>query len=62
MDYPQGERAITHHAGPVRIGGWLRNWLLLLNQFIFCLVLLQRDIYNGKFYTDDILLFVLIQY
>jgi hypothetical protein len=21
MDYPQGERAITHHAGPVRIGG-----------------------------------------
>jgi hypothetical protein len=20
MDYPQGERAITHHAGPVRIG------------------------------------------
>jgi hypothetical protein len=21
MDYPQGERAITHRAGPVRIGG-----------------------------------------
>jgi hypothetical protein len=21
MDYPQGKRAITHHAGPVRIGG-----------------------------------------
>jgi hypothetical protein len=21
MDYPQGERTITHHAGPVRIGG-----------------------------------------
>jgi hypothetical protein len=21
MDYPQGERAITHHAGPVQIGG-----------------------------------------
>jgi hypothetical protein len=21
MDYPQGERAITHQAGPVRIGG-----------------------------------------
>jgi hypothetical protein len=21
MDYSQGERAITHHAGPVRIGG-----------------------------------------
>jgi hypothetical protein len=21
MDYPQGERAITHHAGPVWIGG-----------------------------------------
>jgi hypothetical protein len=21
MDYPQGERAITHHVGPVRIGG-----------------------------------------
>jgi hypothetical protein len=21
MDYPQGERAITHHTGPVRIGG-----------------------------------------
>jgi hypothetical protein len=21
MDYPQAERAITHHAGPVRIGG-----------------------------------------
>jgi hypothetical protein len=21
MDYPRGERAITHHAGPVRIGG-----------------------------------------
>jgi hypothetical protein len=21
MDYPQGEQAITHHAGPVRIGG-----------------------------------------
>jgi hypothetical protein len=21
MDYPQGERAITHHAGSVRIGG-----------------------------------------
>jgi hypothetical protein len=21
MDYPQGERAITQHAGPVRIGG-----------------------------------------
>jgi hypothetical protein len=21
IDYPQGERAITHHAGPVRIGG-----------------------------------------
>jgi hypothetical protein len=21
MDYPQGERAMTHHAGPVRIGG-----------------------------------------
>jgi hypothetical protein len=21
MDYPQGERAITHHAGPVRVGG-----------------------------------------
>jgi hypothetical protein len=21
MDYPPGERAITHHAGPVRIGG-----------------------------------------
>jgi hypothetical protein len=20
-DYPQGERVITHHAGPVRIGG-----------------------------------------
>jgi hypothetical protein len=20
MDYPQGDRAITHHAGPVRIG------------------------------------------
>jgi hypothetical protein len=20
MDYPQGERAITHHAGPVRVG------------------------------------------
>jgi hypothetical protein len=25
MDYPQGERAITHHAGPVRIGGWVAN-------------------------------------
>jgi hypothetical protein len=23
MDYPRGERAITHHAGPVRIGGYL---------------------------------------
>jgi hypothetical protein len=23
MDYPQGERAITHHAGPVRIGGYV---------------------------------------
>jgi hypothetical protein len=22
MDYPQGERAITHHASPVRIGGY----------------------------------------
>jgi hypothetical protein len=22
MDYPQGERAITHHAGLVRIGGY----------------------------------------
>jgi hypothetical protein len=21
MDYPQGERAITHHVGPVRVGG-----------------------------------------
>jgi hypothetical protein len=21
MDQPQGERAITHHAGPVRVGG-----------------------------------------
>jgi hypothetical protein len=21
MDYPQGERAITHHAGPVRVDG-----------------------------------------
>jgi hypothetical protein len=21
MDYPQGERAITHYAGPVRISG-----------------------------------------
>jgi hypothetical protein len=21
MDYPYGERAITHHVGPVRIGG-----------------------------------------
>jgi hypothetical protein len=21
MDYPQGERAINHHAGPERIGG-----------------------------------------
>jgi hypothetical protein len=21
MGFPQGERAITHHAGPVRIGG-----------------------------------------
>jgi hypothetical protein len=21
LDYPQGEWAITHHAGPVRIGG-----------------------------------------
>jgi hypothetical protein len=21
MDYPQGERAITYHSGPVRIGG-----------------------------------------
>jgi hypothetical protein len=25
MDYPQGERAITHHAGPVRIGGYVKN-------------------------------------
>jgi hypothetical protein len=23
MDYPQGKRAITHYAGPVRIGGSL---------------------------------------
>jgi hypothetical protein len=22
IDYPQGERAIAHHAGPMRIGGW----------------------------------------
>jgi hypothetical protein len=22
MDYPQGERALTHHAGPVRVGGY----------------------------------------
>jgi hypothetical protein len=22
IDCPQGERAITHHVGPVRIGGW----------------------------------------
>jgi hypothetical protein len=22
MDYTQGERAVTHHAGPVRIGGF----------------------------------------
>jgi hypothetical protein len=26
MDYPQGERAITHHAGPLRIGGWFHIW------------------------------------
>jgi hypothetical protein len=25
MDYLQGEQAITHHAGPVRIGGWTAN-------------------------------------
>jgi hypothetical protein len=24
MDYPQGERAITDHAGPVRIGGQMK--------------------------------------
>jgi hypothetical protein len=26
MDYPQGERAITHHADPVRIA---EHWILI---------------------------------
>jgi hypothetical protein len=25
MDYTQGERAISHHAGPVRVGGGARD-------------------------------------
>jgi hypothetical protein len=31
VDYPQGERAITHHAGPVRIGGWFARYRLLFS-------------------------------
>jgi hypothetical protein len=30
MNYPQGERAITHHAGPMRIGGCLTPYKLFL--------------------------------
>jgi hypothetical protein len=29
MDYTQGEQAITHHAGPVRVGGLYHNQLLV---------------------------------
>jgi hypothetical protein len=29
MDYPQGERDITHHAGPVRIGGEFAYYIFI---------------------------------
>jgi hypothetical protein len=35
MDYPQGERAITHHAGPVRIGGLNMHYCIIIAYRIF---------------------------
>jgi hypothetical protein len=38
MDYPQEELAITHHADPVRIGGGIWKYFLLLSNYIIIIM------------------------
>jgi hypothetical protein len=45
MNYPQGEWAITHHAGPVRIGGLIKSYVTIMSLEFYSNILFSLRLY-----------------